>query len=858
MRLRFFFLLFIIHCSLFFAKAQTPKSYTSSEILLHLKKLNVLGSVLYVAAHPDDENTRLLAYLANEKLYRTGYLSLTRGDGGQNLIGDEQGVDLGLIRTQELLAARRVDGAEQFFSRAFDFGFSKSPEEAMKIWGHDKILSDVVWVIRKFKPDVIITRFPTTGEGGHGHHTASAILAEEAFDAAADSTKFPEQLKYVSTWQAKRLLWNTFNFGGNNTQRADQFKLDVGMYNPLLGKSYGEIAATSRSQHKSQGFGVPAQRGESLEFFKTIKGTAPVNDLFDGISTTWNRAATDHIPDIIASGIKNDIDKINSGYSSNNPENTLKDLVALHTSLDKISNAYWREQKQEEIKKIIEQCSGLFMEATANSHYAVQGDTLKVTLTVNNRSGANIHSADAQIDTTYVIFDQLQKNKNAIKTYSWFIELDAKLSQPYWLENEMNHGSFNVTDQQLIGKAENNPLNVTFSMMIEGKEFTFTKPIRYKYTDPVKGEIYEPVSIIPPVSVKSENEILVLRTPALRTPMTSFIVKSFKDNNAVNVGLRADAWFVKFDSMVLAKNQVYKKSISLVSGLHGEYHYSPFFNVKSSTDASLLHEIKTINYDHIPLIVYRKNSAQKVTELDNFKTLGSLAGYIPGAGDKVPEALEQMGYKVVTLKESDINADNLKQFDVIITGVRAYNTNEWMNNVYDALMLYVKEGGVLVSQYNTSNQIGPVRAKIAPYSFTISRNRITDEEAKVNFLLPQHPVLNYPNKITDKDFEGWIQERSIYNAENADTAYKKIFSMKDPGENAQDGSLIIANYGQGRFVYTGLVFFRELPAGVPGAYRLFANIIANKRKAADAPRQNNSKETNIKVPSKFNGKGAKG
>ena len=265
----------IFNFSFLIVRSQAPKSYTSSEILLQLKKLNVLGSVLYIAAHPDDENTRLLAYLANEKLYRTGYLSLTRGDGGQNLIGDEQAVDLGLIRTQELLAARRIDGAEQFFSRAFDFGYSKNPEEAMRFWGHDKILSDVVWVIRKFRPDVIITRFPTTGEGGHGHHTASAILAGEAFDAAADPTKFPEQLKQgVSVWQAKRILWNTFNFGGANTQSEDQLKLECGDYNPVLGKSYGEIAAASRSQHKSQGFGVPAQRGSVIEYFKTIKGEA--------------------------------------------------------------------------------------------------------------------------------------------------------------------------------------------------------------------------------------------------------------------------------------------------------------------------------------------------------------------------------------------------------------------------------------------------------------------------------------------------------------------------------------------------------------------------------------------------------
>ena len=857
MRLRALLLLFIFHYSLFIAQAQTPKSYTSSEILQQLKKLNVLGSVLYIAAHPDDENTRLLAYLANEKLYRTGYLSLTRGDGGQNLIGDEQGVDLGLIRTQELLAARRIDGAEQFFSRAFDFGFSKSPEEAMRIWGHDKILSDVVWVIRKFKPDVIITRFPTTGEGGHGHHTASAILAEEAFDAAADSTKFPEQLKYVEVWQAKRLLWNTFNFGSTNTQREDQFKIDCGGFNALMGKSYGEIAAASRSQHKSQGFGVPAQRGASMEYFRTIKGTAPAKDLMDGVNSTWFKLH--HASPQLQEKIQSDINTVIQSYSAAEPHQSVPALVRLYNEIDEqikqdehYADTYWKQQKLNEIKRGIEMCSGLFMEAVANTQYAVQADSLKVTLTVNNRSGADILNADAYIDTTFVIFDQLKKNTNAVKTYSWFIPADAKLSQPYWLENEMNHGSFNVTDQQLIGKAESDPLSVTFSMMIEGKEFAFTKPIRYKYTDPVKGEIYQPVSIIPQLYISAYSKSVHKKNSGKDysiTPSVTFMAVKPIANTDVRAYFEPKHELLKWPvNNSNVKSNLPQQPAIINYGL-------PATSLQFDTAVK---KITAIDYDHIPAVRYFSKVTVKIIDFaDGLKTEGSLAGYIPGAGDKIPGALEQMGYKVVTLKENDITAKNLKQFDVIITGVRAYNTNEWMNNVYDVLMQYVNEGGVLLSQYNTSNQIGPVRAKIAPYPFTITRNRITDETAKVNFLLPNHKALNYPNKITDKDFEGWIQERSIYNAENADTSYKKILSMKDPGETEQNGSLIIANYGRGRFVYTGLVFFRELPAGVPGAYRLFANLIANKRQADNLPKKKSNKNEKLKLPSKYNRAGAR-
>jgi len=805
-------------------QAQVPKSYTSAEILLQLKKLNVLGSVLYVAAHPDDENTRLLAYMANEKLYRTGYLSLTRGDGGQNLIGDEQGVDLGLIRTQELLSARRIDGAEQFFSRAFDFGYSKSPEETMKFWGHDKILSDVVWVIRKFRPDVIITRFPTTGEGGHGHHTASAILAGEAFDAAADPTKFPEQLsKGVTVWQAKRIVWNSFNFGGTNTQSEDQFKMDCGDYNPILGKSYGEIAAASRSQHKSQGFGVPAQRGSVIEYLKTIKGTAPVNDLMDNVEVGWKRAAD--------GGLANAVKKIIDKFDVAHPERSIAALVDLYKKVELLKDDFWKKQKLNEIKELIQNCSGLFMDATTNTQYAVQGDSLKINLVVNNRSGANILSADAHVNDDYVIFDQLKKNENSAKTYSMFIRPNTKLTQPYWLETPMDKGSFNVTDQQQIGKGESDPFSVVFSMLVEGMEFKFTKPVRYKYTDPVKGELYQPVTILPKAELNYKGNVFLAinnRSVEIGTQVKSNLpsISVYTVNKMMTQKIRNSNNPFVFKSS--AENRTNSESSDFAfTGVEGDYVEE--IKLQAGDGQHAFHQYKkNIEYDHIPSIVYFHEASAKLSKID-LKTEGNYVGYIPGAGDKVPEALLAMGYKVVTLSESDIKAANLKQFDAIVTGVRAYNTNEWMNNVYSELMQYVNDGGVLLVQYNTSTRIGPVVAKIAPYPFSISRNRITDEEAKVNFLIPDHPALNYPNKITDKDFEGWIQERSIYHAEKADTAYRSILSMKDPGEKENDGSLIIANYGKGRFVYTGLVFFRELPAGVPGAYRLFANLIANNR-----------------------------
>ena len=808
--------------------AQSQKTYTSSEILQQIKKLNVLGSVLYIAAHPDDENTRLLAYLANEKLVRTGYLSLTRGDGGQNLIGDEQGIDLGLIRTQELLSARRIDGAEQFFSRAYDFGFCKTPEEALKTWGHDKILSDVVWVIRKFRPDVIISRFPEDSRAGHGHHAASGILAREAFDAAADPAKFPEQLQQgVTVWQAKRMLWNTFNFGNTNTQSEDQFKLDAGMYNPLLGKSYGELAALGRSQHKSQGFGVPAQRGEAIEYFATIKGDKPANDLLDGVDISWKRTGNQN-------AVQSTIDSIYKNYSAEHPENSVPQLVRLYRKIAAIKDEYWKEQKQNDIKKLLEYSSGLFMEATAASQYAVVGDSVKITTTINNRMGIAITNADVNMYDIYYGFDALKKNTNTIFGLSVYMRPDQKVSQPYWLENKMDKGSFNISDQQQIGKAENEPLSILFGATIEGENFKFKKPIRYKYTDPVKGEIYQPVQLIYPVNINSAPSMLIFKNDdvnvkrnihfTLQANMTINEQAQFKyNNNSKSVTV--------FDSVIhMNKGERKFVDVTINSDVVAQ-NSKDFYGGKLSSKVfhqDQFYSLHKINYDHIPEVNYNYYDQVPVLKID-LKTAGSLVGYIAGAGDKVPQALEQMGYRVVMLKQADITVANLKQFDAVVTGVRAYNINEWLSNSYDPLMQYVNDGGVLLTQYNTSNAIGPVKAKMSPYPFNISRNRVTDEDATVNFLLPDHPALNYPNKITQKDFEGWVQERSIYNAENIDGNYQRILSMKDPNENDQDGSLIIAKYGKGRFVYTGLVFFRELPAAVPGAYRLFANLIATAK-----------------------------
>ena len=820
--------------SLLVALFITVKSFsqnysTSADIYLGLKKLNTLGSVLYVAAHPDDENTRLITYFSKDRLYRTGYLSITRGDGGQNLIGDEQGVQLGLIRTQELLAARRIDGGEQFFTRAYDFGYSKTPEETFNKWNKDKILHDVVWVIRQFKPDVIITRFPSTGEGGHGHHTASAILANEAFKAAADPKRFPEQLKYVEPWQAKRIAWNSFNFGSTNTTREDQFKFDVGGYNPILGKSYGEIAADSRSQHKSQGFGVPRSRGEALEYFSLTDGDTFSSDLFEGVNTNWTRLKG-------GEQVQAMIEKVIASFDFLQPQKSVPGLVGIYKTLRSMPSGYWRGVKLKEVSHLIEAASGLWVETVASSPYAVHGDSLRFTTTLNNRLGANARISKVEFNSfDSSLNSELQKNKNIVFSKTLYISPKEEFTQPYWIKEQMDEGYFNVDDLQKIGQPDIDPAYfASYTINIEGEPIEFKKQIKYKFTDPVKGEVYQPVYVIPAVSVNVNPSLVLFKKgdTASRTALVELRANRNMQYDQASILLRTPSKGISTKDLNRNINKGNVHSIELKmkpKDVTGETETAlPFIKVGIDTSSHFM-ALSKIEYDHIPNISYLYTDGLKMMNLD-IKTRGKKLGYITGAGDKVPESLEQMGYDVVELTEKEISRNNLQQFDAIISGVRAYNTNEWLNKYHEKLMKYVEGGGNLIVQYNTSNQLGPVRAKIGPYDFNISRTRITDENSPVSFINPQHQVLNYPNKINEKDFEGWVQERSIYHAEKLNPAFETILNMNDPGEQSQNGSLIIAKYGKGYFTYTGLAFFRQLPAGVPGAYRFISNLIALNQK----------------------------
>ncbi len=809
-------------------QAQQPKKPNASEILESIKKLNFLGSVLYVAAHPDDENTRLISYMSNRVKARTAYLSLTRGDGGQNLIGPEIRELLGVIRTQELLTARQIDGGEQFFTRANDFGYSKHPDETLKIWNKEEVLSDVVLAIRKFKPDIIINRFDHRTPGKtHGHHTSSAILSVEAFDIANDKSKYPEQMHQTGLWKPKRLFFNTswwFYGGRDKFAKADKSNLlsfDIGTYYPTLGLSNTEIASLSRSQHKSQGFGNTGTRGEQLEYIELIKGDLPTDkaNIFEGIDTSWNR--------VKGGGIIGEVlNEVESNFDFTNPSASIPDLIRAYSLIQNLEDGHWTAIKSKEIKEIIEACAGLYLEAVAETNHATITDVVNLKLEVINRSSYPIN-LESIINTNKVYINKnIALSENIKYEFEESLDFNSK-QQPtsaYWLKNKGTLGMYEAENKFDIGKPQKDKnINVTFNLIIDNVKIPFKKPIVYKRNDPVNGETYKPFEIIPEVSAKIDEKVIIFDNNQQKE--IPIIVKAGRNDIEGYVTLRSpNNWEVypekqkvfitnKGDEQTLVFTVIPPKNQS-------EGYISPLVFVGENDYSK---ELIEIDYDHIPFQTVVLHSESKIVKL-NIKKKGENIGYIEGAGDVVPESLQQIGYNVVTIKPEDINSEALQRFDAIVVGIRAYNTVDELKFKQKYLFDFVNNGGNMIVQYNTSFRLKT--SELAPYELKLSRARVTDENAEVRILNPEHPVLNFPNKISSKDFEGWVQERGLYFPGEWSDEFTPILSINDKGETPKEGSLLVAKYGKGHYIYTGLSFFREFPAGVSGAYRLFANMLS--------------------------------
>ena len=824
--MRILFLAAIIALSTTAVLAQQPQKPSASEIYHKLEKLNFLGSALYVAAHPDDENTRLISYLANDMHARTAYLSLTRGDGGQNLIGPEIRELLGVIRTQELLAARASDGGEQLFTRANDFGYSKHPDETLAIWNKNAVLSDVVRAIRTFKPDVIINRFNHRNPGStHGHHTASAMLSFEAFDLAGDATKFPETGITHGSWQPKRLLFNTswwFYGSKEKFEKADKSNLvsvETGNYYPALGLSNGEIASLSRSMHKSQGFGSTGTRGKQTEYLEFLKGEFPqdTTNIFDGINTSWSR-----IEGGVAIGEV--LNPLLDSFNFQDPSTIVPQLVEAYRLLKDTKQGHWRTIKLKELEELIIACSGVFLEAIANKESinpmgvytlkveAINRGTNKITLSkITTASGLILSSKEIALPS------------NERENLELEVTSQNKVpSTAYWLKSKGSLGMYSAP-KDLIGLPQTPAAEqILFTLEIDNTTLQIVKDVVYKFNDPVDGEVYRPFNVLPKVSASIAEKVLVFANE--NSQKVAVHLRAGKDNIEGTLQLNAPkGWVVSSPQLFTLERQGETSTLWFTvtpPKNQSQGYLRPLIQIG---DTYYDKELINIDYDHIPYQSVLLPSKAKVVRI-NIEKKGQHIGYIQGAGDNVGQSLEQIGYSVTNLDVTEISAQNLKKYDAVVVGIRAYNTIAALAFAQKELNKYVQAGGTMVVQYNTSHRL--VTKQVAPYALTLSRDRVTDEFAPVTILDPTHPVLNSPNKITQLDFKGWVQERGLYFPNKWAEEFTPILAMNDKGAPQTKGSLLVARYGRGHYIYTGLSFFRELPAGVAGAYRLFANIIS--------------------------------
>jgi len=839
------------------------------EIEHSLHKLNELGTVLMIAAHPDDENTAVLAYFARGRHMRTAYLSLTRGEGGQNLIGSEQGPQLGIIRTQELLAARKIDGAEQFFTRAIDFGFSKTASETMEKWGHDRILSDIVWVIRRYRPDVIILVFSGTPADGHGQHQVSAILGKEAFDAAADANKFPEQLKYVAPWRARRLVRASFligpgrsgaptapgaagatsaangvtpaasayasastpGAGGRGGPQLPQFpplpnagEADTGGFNPVLGYSYLELANMSRSMHHSQGTGAMRQVTPGVTSFGLVAGEPSSQDIFDGIDTTWNRLPGGAAVRSILEGAIRD-------FEPAHPEKIMPVLAKARPLIAAITDPLARI-KLAEMDETIALCAGLFVEAQAQQAQVTPGGPLSVTTTVLNRSTAPVSLDGGRVEGIWnepleIKPAKLGHEQSAHVRFDRTVPPGQAYSQPYWLVKPPAGDVYQVDDQRLVGLADTPPvLQMRLRLTVDGAPIEVVRAVHQRYAERSEGERVRPLMVAPTVAVDLPDPVAVF--PAAAPRKIQLALQANVANAAGEMRLDLPAgWKAEPPSQafkVAAAGEVEEVTFE-VTPPAGETT-ATMKAVARVNGRDIASGVQMILYPHIPPQTLFPPSDVKLVRA-NIDVKAHKIGYIMGAGDEMPDALRQLGLEVTLLGQSDLEQGDLARFDAIVAGVRAYNVRADLKANQARLLDYVKNGGTYVVQYQT----GDASLDMGPYPFTVpggTRWRVTVEEAPVAFPHPDSPLLQYPNHISRKDFEGWVQERGLYFATQWDKRYQTVLSSHDPDEDAMEGGELWTRYGKGVYIFTSYAWFRQLPAGVPGAFRLFANLLSAK------------------------------
>ncbi len=789
------------------------------------KKLKVLGSVLYIAAHPDDENTRLITYLAKDQKFNTAYLSLTRGDGGQNLIGPELDEYLGVIRTNELLEARKIDGGIQYFTRANDFGYSKNAEETFSFWNKDSILLDVIRVIREFKPDVVITRFDHRTSGKtHGHHTASAILGLEAAQRANSPLFMKDALKGTDMHIVQRVFFNTswFFYGGKEKfdamDKSNLYSLDVGSYLPAYGYSTTEIAAQSRSMHKSQGFGINSSRGSMMEYFERIDGAKDSDHKspFDGLNLSWSRINGGGNVDKL-------IDTLIQNYDYQKPWLSIPLLQKIEDYIQDLNTDYWKRVKLDEVRRLIYDCAGLFTECYTDRYLAFSNPYLTTNAECIARNPVDIYLVSISIpsagkDTTYNL--SLRPNQSYTWNTNFLLNFHLPFTCPFWLWNGRPKGMYLVDNMSDYTSPMSKRLfTAKFKFQINGKSYVIEKEIIYKNDDPVLGEVKQNVDITPLATVVPDDHLILSNSK--KTKCKIKIIANYDLQYGFvslkcppNISASPDS--IRFDFALVGQEKEMEFEIT-------NHSFSDkLIEIPIQINSGPAYTLETLKYPHIPWQNIMLPAKIKMINSEILKTKKRVA-YIEGAGDYIDEALEKMGFEVKTIHPSGLQSLSIKQFDVLVFGIRALNTKQELISCKEHLIRFMSEGGKVIFQYNTTADL--ITDDFAPAQLKISRDRVTDENAQVRILKPNHPLLNSPNKINAADFDHWVQERGLYFPNNYSTSYDEILGMNDPNEKELKSGILVKKEGKGWFVYSSLAWFRQLKAGVPGAYRLFANLI---------------------------------
>lgn len=810
--------------------APAPGPLPAGAIAHELARLRVTGTVLHVGAHPDDENTEFITYASRGRGYRTAYLSLTRGDGGQNELGRDFDEKLGLLRTHELLAARALDGGRQFFTRAIDFGYSKTPGETLAFWDREQVLADVVRIYRQFRPDVVVTRFPIPpGSGGHGHHTASGILAVEAFKLAGDPNAYPGQLaEGLTPWQPRRVLWNAFRFNADAPLPLPGpiIRLDIAGTDPGTGEAFGTIAAHSRAMHKTQGLGgfvTRARTGANEQTFLLMAGDAPTSDFMDGVDTTWTRYAG-------GAAIDAAIARTCAQFDAANPAASVPALLALRQLLAALPDDPVVADKRAQLDLIIRSCLGLRVQTTVDRPEAVPGDSLALDFHAELAVATPaVRYAGVRTSLTSVQFAgaPLQPGQSRAESLTLALPSDLPLSQPYWLREAHSAGIARVGDATLIGRPVNPPaVSVTHLFEIDGRTFEVADEPVY----PSAGALPRRLDIIPPVSLTFASEVFYLAPGT--TKSIELRVTAARAGTQGTLRLEAPAgWTVAQNDQPFALSEAGGETrlafgvTAPADGGSGEFRA-----VALADGREYSHQRQALRYAHLPVQLLQPPARVPVASFA-LATRGQHIGYLPGAGDYVAECLAQMGYTVRELTGADLTPGKLAGLDAVVLGVRAFNERADLKDALPGLFAWVEQGGTVIAQYNRPNSLRT--PTLAPYELSIEgpapRLRVTDETAPVAFA-SEHPALSAPNPLDPAaDFAGWVQERGAYFPSQWDEAkFTPLLAMSDPGEAPLKSSVLVARHGRGHYVYTGLAFFRQLPAGNPGAWRLFANLVSLK------------------------------